>query len=57
MTCFWRHQWTKWSDRDTGTKVTNEEGPKKCIVGIVVFQERRCEKCNQLQLRLVQATL
>lgn len=48
------HKWSKWKDKgktrhyevvpDTGEKITQSYG---------VAQERRCAKCNKLQLREV----
>lgn len=50
--CFWRHQWPKWTDRTDG-KVTREGR----VLGHTVIQERRCERCNALALRIVEARI
>lgn len=46
--CFIFHKWTKWEDRDRGQiahRITKD------LMGTYIEQERRCEKCNKVELR------
>jgi len=50
--CFWRHRWTKWSDKADGNKTQSGR-----VLGKVIIQERRCERCNMVELRAAEATI
>ena len=50
--CIWRHYWTKWEDKSEG--VVKSAGRD---IGKFVIQHRRCERCNELQMRTVEARI
>ena len=57
------HNWAKWVDREQARSMSKLEvdmvGKQTggLIGDLVITQERRCTKCNRLQLRQVQAGL
>ena len=51
----WLHQWMQWHDIDAHT-VTREDLAGRTI-GMAIKQERRCCRCNQVQLRTEKTTL
>ncbi len=52
--CFWSHRWSKWTDNTWSQLV---RGRDDGVVGLECVQERRCEKCNALQLKSVQTRI
>ncbi len=42
------HKWTKWKDRNKGRLIRQKDDS---VVGNIIVQERRCKKCNKVQLR------
>ena len=55
-TCFWRHRWSRWEDKQT--LVLHGPGlPAEAIIGRSILQERRCERCNMVELRMEEASL
>ena len=50
--CFWFHDWSKWVDQPKGDIVIETR-----IIGQIVFQERRCTRCNALAMRTVRALI
>lgn len=46
--CFLFHKWTKWVDKDSGTLA---HVLHKNVIGSFITQERRCEKCDKVELR------
>jgi hypothetical protein len=52
--CIFFHRWGMWKDRSTVSKHTTLA---KTLVSSGVEQERRCERCGKLQLRIEWAGL
>jgi hypothetical protein len=50
----WFHQWMQWHDIDQRQVISKEIGGS---VGMAIKQERRCCRCNQVQLRTESTTL
>ena len=55
-TCFWRHRWSRWEDKQT-LNLRRMEQPAEAIIGRSILQERRCERCNMVELRMEEATI
>lgn len=53
--CFWRHYWTTWVDHDQGSIMRRMRQGDKQVVGRYVAQERRCQRCNQVEIRTVRS--
>lgn len=47
-----RHLWGRWEDKETGAKTIGER-----VVGKLIVQERRCQRCNQVQMRMEEVSL
>lgn len=54
----WAHRWTKWTDKKWSTLVrsrpawaTATSTADDAEVGLECVQERRCQRCNMVQLR------
>ena len=47
--CIYSHEWEKWEDKEEGS-ITNLS--TKASTGICITQERRCKRCNKVELRL-----
>lgn len=54
--CFWRHDWTKWEDKTDGVKTYDDNGTKR-VIGKIIVQERRCQRCNEARLRIEEVTI
>jgi len=48
--CWWSHKWSSWEDTDDAGKILSPAGSK---IGRYVYQERRCTRCNKLELNKV----
>ena len=48
--CFWvwNHRWGKWTDTETGS--ISRGGS---TIGKYIYQERRCEKCNKVEMQTI----
>lgn len=55
--CWLFHDWPKWTDRNEGAISVREDDGSKRIVGDVITQERRCNRCNMVVLRMSRASL
>lgn len=47
----WAHQWQRWIDIDHGKVVTYDDKVK----GQFITQERRCNRCEKVQLRIAKS--
>ncbi len=47
--CFWGHNWGNWEDKETGTIKHGERS-----VGRFIYQERRCNRCNKIDLQKIE---
>ena len=45
--CWWSHKWSPWEDTKHVGTILTLTGDK---VGRYVYQERRCTRCNKLEL-------
>lgn len=50
----WFHAWGKWKDVSNGNLNSAET---KGVIGKLIIQERRCQKCNRAQLAIARAIL
>ena len=46
---FWQHNWSKWEDTSSGTVSVNNK-----TVGRFIYQERRCSRCNKVNIQKIQ---
>jgi hypothetical protein len=57
VSCFWRHNFTQWKDIERNRIVYPDQLLKATSVGkdvvgdLQIVQERRCTKCNAVELR------
>ena len=54
--CLFFHRWGCWEDKESGFK-TQGSGAEQKHIGKVIIQERRCQRCNMVQLRMAEASL
>lgn len=50
MSCFWRHRWSKWIDKENLRQIDKDAAPSAVGLPLIV-QERRCAGCNRVELR------
>ncbi len=48
----WAHQWRQWKDTDHGKIISTQSNEP---VGVFINQERRCNRCERVQLRVERA--